>query len=105
MFIIGTSGHIDHGKSALVQALTGINPDRLPEEQGSLAGPRAAVDELAAERLCRRRIAVRDLNAQTAAVARSELEIAPDLHRAGMRKRDAGAPPFRRASLSTTATA
>lgn len=33
MFIIGTAGHIDHGKSALVQALTGINPDRLPEEQ------------------------------------------------------------------------
>lgn len=30
---IGTAGHIDHGKSALVQALTGINPDRLAEEQ------------------------------------------------------------------------
>jgi selenocysteine-specific elongation factor len=30
---LGTAGHIDHGKSALVQALTGINPDRLPEEQ------------------------------------------------------------------------
>ncbi|MBI4295719.1 MAG: selenocysteine-specific translation elongation factor [Chloroflexi bacterium] len=33
MFIIGTAGHIDHGKSALVQALTGIDPDRLPEEK------------------------------------------------------------------------
>ena len=32
-FTIATAGHIDHGKSALVQALTGTNPDRLPEEQ------------------------------------------------------------------------
>jgi selenocysteine-specific elongation factor len=31
--IIGTAGHIDHGKSALVSALTGTNPDRLPEEK------------------------------------------------------------------------
>jgi selenocysteine-specific translation elongation factor SelB len=31
--IIGTAGHIDHGKTSLVQALTGTNPDRLPEEQ------------------------------------------------------------------------
>ncbi|MCU0612033.1 MAG: selenocysteine-specific translation elongation factor [Candidatus Eisenbacteria bacterium] len=31
--IIGTAGHIDHGKSTLVTALTGINPDRLKEEQ------------------------------------------------------------------------
>jgi selenocysteine-specific elongation factor len=31
--IIGTAGHIDHGKSALVQVLTGTNPDRLEEEQ------------------------------------------------------------------------
>src|SRR4029079_19452956 len=31
--IIGTAGHIDHGKSSLVQALTGKNPDRLPEEK------------------------------------------------------------------------
>ncbi|HWB06845.1 MAG TPA: selenocysteine-specific translation elongation factor [Verrucomicrobiales bacterium] len=30
--IIGTAGHIDHGKSTLVEALTGTNPDRLPEE-------------------------------------------------------------------------
>jgi len=32
-FIIGTAGHIDHGKSTLVQTLTGTNPDRLPEER------------------------------------------------------------------------
>jgi selenocysteine-specific elongation factor len=31
--VIGTAGHVDHGKSALVSALTGINPDRLKEEQ------------------------------------------------------------------------
>jgi selenocysteine-specific elongation factor len=30
---VGTAGHIDHGKSALVRALTGIDPDRLAEEQ------------------------------------------------------------------------
>lgn len=33
MFIMGTAGHIDHGKSTLITALTGINPDRLQEEQ------------------------------------------------------------------------
>ena len=31
--IIGTAGHIDHGKSALLKALTGTDPDRLEEEQ------------------------------------------------------------------------
>src|SRR3954466_908439 len=31
--VLGTAGHIDHGKSTLVQALTGIHPDRLKEEQ------------------------------------------------------------------------
>ncbi|MEK7866062.1 MAG: selenocysteine-specific translation elongation factor, partial [Planctomycetota bacterium] len=31
--IVGTSGHIDHGKSSLVRKLTGIDPDRLPEEK------------------------------------------------------------------------
>jgi len=31
--ILGTAGHIDHGKSALVRALTGIDPDRLKEEK------------------------------------------------------------------------
>ena len=32
-FVIGTAGHIDHGKSTLVTALTGIDPDRLAEEK------------------------------------------------------------------------
>ncbi len=31
--IIGTAGHIDHGKTSLVHALTGVNTDRLPEEK------------------------------------------------------------------------
>lgn len=31
--VIGTAGHIDHGKSALVKALTGVDPDRLKEEK------------------------------------------------------------------------
>src|SRR5580700_11764210 len=31
--IVGTAGHIDHGKSSLVEALTGTNPDRLEEEK------------------------------------------------------------------------
>ncbi len=32
-FILATAGHVDHGKSALVKAITGIDPDRLPEEK------------------------------------------------------------------------
>jgi selenocysteine-specific elongation factor len=32
-FVVGTAGHIDHGKSTLIQALTGIDPDRLEEEK------------------------------------------------------------------------
>src|SRR5438105_3887106 len=32
-FILATAGHVDHGKSALVHALTGTDPDRLPEEK------------------------------------------------------------------------
>src|SRR5438093_802638 len=31
--VVGTAGHIDHGKSLLVEALTGTNPDRLKEEK------------------------------------------------------------------------
>src|ERR671926_1093430 len=31
--IVGTAGHVDHGKSTLVKALTGIDPDRLKEEK------------------------------------------------------------------------
>src|SRR3989304_690238 len=33
MRVIGTAGHVDHGKSTLVQALTGTHPDRLKEER------------------------------------------------------------------------
>src|SRR5205807_8722632 len=33
MYVIGTAGHVDHGKSTLIQALTGIDPDRLREEK------------------------------------------------------------------------
>lgn len=33
MYVLGTAGHVDHGKSVLVRALTGIDPDRLPEEK------------------------------------------------------------------------
>ena len=32
-YILGTAGHIDHGKSALIRTLTGVDPDRLPEEK------------------------------------------------------------------------
>src|SRR6185437_15889621 len=31
--IVGTAGHVDHGKSALIRALTGVDPDRLAEEK------------------------------------------------------------------------
>ena len=33
MYVIGTAGHVDHGKSSLVKAMTGIDPDRLQEEK------------------------------------------------------------------------
>lgn len=33
MYVVGTAGHVDHGKSTLVKALTGIDPDRWEEEQ------------------------------------------------------------------------
>ena len=33
MYVVGTAGHVDHGKSTLVKALTGIDPDRLREEK------------------------------------------------------------------------
>lgn len=33
MYIVGTSGHIDHGKTSLIKAMTGVDCDRLPEEK------------------------------------------------------------------------
>jgi len=33
MYVVATAGHVDHGKSALVRALTGMEPDRWAEEQ------------------------------------------------------------------------
>ena len=33
MYVLGTAGHVDHGKSTLIKALTGIDPDRLKEEK------------------------------------------------------------------------
>jgi selenocysteine-specific elongation factor len=33
MHVIGTAGHVDHGKSTLIEALTGVHPDRLREER------------------------------------------------------------------------
>ena len=33
MHVIATAGHVDHGKSTLVKALTGIDPDRFNEEK------------------------------------------------------------------------
>src|SRR5688572_5061154 len=33
MLLVATAGHIDHGKTSLVRALTGVETDRLPEEQ------------------------------------------------------------------------
>ena len=33
MYIIGTAGHVDHGKSTLIEAITGTHPDRLKEER------------------------------------------------------------------------
>ena len=32
-YLIGTAGHVDHGKTSLIKALTGIDADRLPEEK------------------------------------------------------------------------
>ena len=33
MFVVGTAGHVDHGKTALINAITGMDPDRLQEEK------------------------------------------------------------------------
>ena len=58
-FIVATAGHVDHGKSALVKALTGSDPDRLPEEKRhgipsisvsrtSISNPRTEVESMSA---------------------------------------------------------
>ncbi|MBN1669355.1 MAG: hypothetical protein JW862_19860, partial [Anaerolineales bacterium] len=33
MRVIGTAGHVDHGKSTLIEAISGMHPDRLQEER------------------------------------------------------------------------
>src|SRR5438093_5443615 len=51
---LGTAGHIDHGKTALVRALTGVDTDRLPEEKArgiSIALGYAALDLPSGRRL------------------------------------------------------
>jgi selenocysteine-specific elongation factor len=35
VYVIATAGHVDHGKSSLVRALTGMEPDRWAEESGA----------------------------------------------------------------------
>ena len=37
MTVLGTAGHVDHGKSTLVRALTGVDPDTLAAERGRVA--------------------------------------------------------------------
>ena len=41
MRVIATAGHVDHGKSSLVLALTGTDPDRLAEEKARVVGTEA----------------------------------------------------------------
>ena len=41
--IIGTAGHVDHGKTLLIKALTGIDTDRLAEEKTVTKGVTAAM--------------------------------------------------------------
>ena len=47
--VIGLSGHIDHGKTTLVHALTGVNTDSLSEEEELLKRRRFAVEQGASE--------------------------------------------------------
>jgi selenocysteine-specific elongation factor len=56
---LGTAGHIDHGKSALIRALTGIDPDRLPEERAR--GISIALGYASLELPSRRRVSVIDV--------------------------------------------
>ncbi|MEO6858035.1 MAG: selenocysteine-specific translation elongation factor [Solirubrobacteraceae bacterium] len=56
---LGTAGHIDHGKSALIRALTGIDTDRLPEERAR--GISIALGYASLELPSRRRVSVIDV--------------------------------------------
>ena len=49
--VAGTAGHIDHGKSALVEALTGVHPDRLTDEPFDLLVSDAELPGLSGDRL------------------------------------------------------
>ena len=42
MHVVATAGHVDHGKSTLVRALTGTDPDRLDVADNTLGGARLA---------------------------------------------------------------
>ena len=62
--IIATAGHVDHGKTSLVRALTGVDTDRLPEEKRrgmsidlgfAYLGSMAFVDEIG-RASCRERV-------------------------------------------------
>ncbi|CDL39539.1 Selenocysteine-specific translation elongation factor [Citrobacter freundii] len=46
--IIATAGHVDHGKTTLLQAITGVNADRLPEEKKARHDHRSRLCLLAA---------------------------------------------------------
>src|ERR1700745_1381138 len=56
-FILATAGHVDHGKSTLVKALTGTDPDRLPEEKArgitiDLGFAQLVLDQTNGQRFC-----------------------------------------------------
>src|SRR3954463_15259123 len=61
---LGTAGHIDHGKTALIRALTGVDTDRLPEERArgiSIALGYAPLDLPSGRRPSGRRLSVVDV--------------------------------------------
>ena len=70
---LGTAGHIDHGKTALVRALTGVDTDRLPEERArgiSIALGYAPLDAAGGPRVGGRRARPRALRAHDGRRAR-----------------------------------
>lgn len=62
--IIGTAGHVDHGKTLLIKALTGIDTDRLAEEKSAVSPSNSALP-ISIGRMARRRAlwTCRDTNA------------------------------------------